>query len=645
MKLTIGRGRARLFGLTAGLLLMHTASAWAFNQAPDLQALVDAGSLPPVEERLPAEPLVLTPLNEVGRYGGEMRTDLLGGTDRGYGWLNRILGYEPLVRFAPEGGNVVPNIAASWDVNPESTEFTFHLREGMKWSDGAPVTADDIVFWYEDMALDPELYPGGPGAHMMNAGTPAKLIKVDDLTVTFTFAAPYGLFLQQLASGNNQPPIAPRHYGEQFLPKYNEAGLPDLLKASGVATWVDLFNQKVGGTTGSDFAKWLNPELPTLNAWTVSSPYDGASTQVVAKRNPYYWKVDTAENQLPYLDQVIFPIVGDPEVLKLMVMNGQVDFVYRPQNFTITDKPTFFDSQEAGKYHFVDLSADVSAAHALHLNLTVLDETKRALFTNKDFRIALSHALNRPELIDIIYVGQGEPYQVAPRPESAFYDEAFAHQYTEYDPDKANQMLDALGLTERDGNGIRVMSNGQPLSIRVDVRTDTTQQIDSLELIQGYWKDVGIDLQVNVIDSALYRERQVANLYEAISNVGAGGLNELLNPRLYVPINDNALYGVPWSYWYNKDERGIEPDAATVEQLKIYDQALATADVDKQAELFKQVIDIARDQFRSFGISLLTGTYAIATDRLGNVPETMIDSAIYPTPAPLNLSTWYIKAQ
>src|SRR5690606_4760466 len=147
----------------------------------------DAGSLPPLEERLPAEPLVLTPLNEVGVYGGNMRTDLLGGTDRGYGWLNRIIGYEPLVRFSPEGCNVVPNIATSWDVNEDSTEFTFHLREGMKWSDGAPVTADDIVFWYEDMALNAELYPGGPGGHMMNSGEPATLTKVDDYTVTFTF--------------------------------------------------------------------------------------------------------------------------------------------------------------------------------------------------------------------------------------------------------------------------------------------------------------------------------------------------------------------------------------------------------------------------------------------------------------------------
>jgi peptide/nickel transport system substrate-binding protein len=175
------------------------------------------------------------------------------------------------------------------------------------------------------------------------------------------------------------------------------------------------------------------------------------------------------------------------------------------------------------------------------------------------------------------------------------------------------------------------------------VRTDTTQQIDSLELMQGYWKDVGVDLQINVIDSALYRERQVANLYEAISNVGAGGLNEILNPRLYVPINDNALYAVPWSYWYTGDSRGIEPPEATKRQLALYDEALATADAAAQTELFRQVLDIARDEFRSFGISLLTGTYAIATNRMGNVPERMIDSAIYPTPAPLNLAQWYIK--
>ena len=189
------------------------------------------------------------------------------------------------------------------------------------------------------------------------------------------------------------------------------------------------------------------------------------------------------------------------------------------------------------------------------------------------------------------------------------------------------------------------MSDGRPLSIKIDVRTDTTPQIDGLQLIQGYWKAIGVELQINTINSALYHERQDANEYEGISNVGAGGLNAILNPRLYVPINDNALYAVPWAFWYNHDKRGIEPDDITKKQIQLFNEALATADAAKQHDLFKQVIDIARDQFRGIGISLITGTYSIASDRLGNVPAKMIDSAIYPTPAPLDLPAWYIKAQ
>lgn len=628
-----------------GIALAAFATAsLAFNQAPALDAQVAAGELPAVDERVPTEPLVIEPLDSVGVYGGTLRTDILGGTDRGYGWINRVIGYEPLVRWAPEGGRVVPNIASSWEANADSTEFTFTLRAGMHWSDGAPVTAHDVTFFVNDMANNAELFPGGPGGHLQVNGQAARVEALDDLTVRFTFAEPYGLFIQQLANANNQATIAPRHYGEQFHPAYAD-DTEAKVAAAGLTSWVELFQQKVGGSTGNNFAAWVNPELPSLNAWTVTQPYDGSSSQVVARRNPYYWKVDTAENQLPYLDEVVFPIIGDTEVLKLMVMNGQIDFTYRPQNLTLADKAVFFDSMEAGKYHFIDLSPDVSATQALHLNLTTTDPNRSALFNQKDFRIALSHAIDRQEIIDIIYVGQGEPYQVAPRPESQFYDEAFAHQYTEFDPDLANKMLDDLGLTQKNAAGIRLFADGTPITIQVDVRTDTTPQIDGLELIQRYWANVGIELRINVIDSALYRERQVGNLYEAISNVGAGGLNEMLNPRLYVPINDNALYAVPWSFWYNKDARGLEPDAATKDQLALYDQFLATADADEQVRLFEEILDIARDEFRSFGISLITGTYAIAGDKMGNIPTTMIDSAIYPTPAPTNPSTWYVKAQ
>ena len=621
-------------------LAFAASAALAFTQAPHL----DGMDLPPVDQRLPADPVVLKGIDGVGTYGGDMRFVILGGTDRGYGWIDRHIGYEPLVQWAPEGGRVVPNVAKSWEINEDSSEFVFHLREGMHWSDGVPVTADDVLFWFNDMAMNEDLFPGGPGNHMQNAGQPAKVEKIDDYTVKFSFAKPYGLFLQQMANSFNVPTIAPAHYGRQFHPAHNDnAG--QLAKQLGFASWVDMFLQKVGGPANSNFAQWVNPERPTLNAWMIETPYDGSSSQVVAVRNPYFWKVDTAENQLPYADRAVFSIVGDTEVLKLMVMNGQLDFVYYPQNLTVADRPLFFDNMAQGKYHFVDLSPDVSATQAIHLNLTTLDEQRHELFNNKDFRIALSHAIDRQEIIDIVYLGQGEPYQVAPRPESQFYDEEFAKQYTEFDPDQANKLLDSLGLTKKNDAGIRLFPDGTPISIQVDVRTESKPQIDGLQLIQGYWADIGVELRINVIDSAFYRKRQEANLFEAISNVGAGGLNEMLNPRLYVPINDNALYAVPWAYWYLGDPRGIEPPEVVKKQLKLYDQFLATANEERQSELFREIVGIAKDEFRTIGISLISGAYAIASNRMGNIPAEMIDSAIYPTPAPTNPPTWYIKSE
>ncbi len=632
--------RREATALLGTALAFVATGASASTQAPSL----DGTGLPPVDKRLPTEPVVLKGADGVGTYGGEMRFVILGGTDRGYGWIGRQIGYEPMVRWAPEGGRVVPNIAKSWDINEDSSSFVFHLRQGMRWSDGEPVTADDVLFWYNDMATNQELFPGGPGAHMKNAGKVAKVEKVDDFSVRFTFEKPYGLFIQQMANSFNVATIAPAHYAKQFHPAYNK-DLDQLTKKLGYASWVDMFQQKVGGPSNADFAAWVNPDLPTLNPWTVKTPYDGSSPQVVAVRNPYYWKVDTAGNQLPYADRVVFSIVGDTEVLKLMVMNGQLDFVYYPQNLTVADRPLFFDNRAKGKYHFVELSPDVSATQAIHLNLTTLDKQRHELFNNKDFRIALSRAIDRQEMIDIIYLSQGVPYEVAPRPESQFYDEEFAKQYTEFDPDQANKLLDGLGLTKKNDAGIRLFADGTPISIQVDVRTESKPQIDGLQLITGYWAKIGIELRINVIDSAFYRKRQEANLFEAISNVGAGGLNEMLNPRLYVPINDNALYAVPWAYWYLGDPRGIEPPEIVKKQLKLYDQFLATANEQKQLDLFRQVLDIAKQEFRTIGISLISGAYAIASNRVGNMPGKMIDSAIYPTPAPTNTATWYIKSE
>ncbi|CAN5138572.1 ABC transporter substrate-binding protein [soil metagenome] len=628
----------------AAALMLFAGPALAFQEAPQLADQVKAGKLPAVDQRLPEKPLVVKSAS-IGKFGGTLSMHILGGTDRGNGWLQREIGYERLVRWAADGSGWIPNIAESIDVSPDGTKFTFHLRKGMKWSDGKPLTSDDYEFWWNEVALNKEISPSGPVGALVQNREPATFTKIDPQTFSYAFKKPYGLFLQQLAAGFTGMEIsAPAHYAKQFHKKFNPDGVDALVKAAGAKSWVELFYTNVGsGDLINNNATWTNPELPVLNPWVVQTPYNGSSSEVLAVRNPYFFKVDPDGNQLPYTDSVRIPIYNNAEVFKLAALKGQIDFVYEPQSLGVSDKPVFFDNQKTGKFHFVGQSPDISAAQVLHLNLEVTDPVKKQIFNQKDFRIALSLAINRKEIIDILYAGIGEPWNLAPRKESPYFDMDMAKRWTEYDPKKANALLDGLGYTKRDADGFRLGPDGKRISVFMDVRTTTPLQSDGLELMIPKWKDIGIELKINSIDSALYQQRQLNNTFEAASNTGAGGLMEILNPRLYVPINTNAIYGIPWSYWYTKDPKGIEPPAIVKKQFELYDEFLATADPKKQHELFAEILRIAKEEFRVIGINLLEGTYALATDRMGNIPDKMIDSAVYPTPAPLNTFTWYIK--
>ncbi len=624
-------------------VMLTAPAAMAFEEGPATAAMVAAGTLPAVDDRLPTNPKVIEAVSEIGAYGGVMNSDLLGGTDRGYGWLQRFIGYERLLQWNRSWSAVEPHIAERFEASDDASTYTFYLREGMKWSDGEDFTADDILFWWEHVANNEELAPGGPGRTLVIAGEPAKVEKIDDYAVRFTFAAPYGQFPQQVAAGWSETMALPEHYARQFHKDTNPDGIDQLVADAGVDTWVDLFSQRVGGMGLQNIGAWANPERPTIYAWKVTTPYTGASTETVFERNPYYWKVDAEGNQLPYLDAMSFSVIQDAEVLKLKTLNGEMDFVYRPQIFGTNDKSLFFDGQEQGGYHLIDLVEDKSTAAVIHLNLTHQDPVKHQLFNDKDFRIALSHAINRQEIIDVVFVSQGEPYQVSPRPESPFFDDSFAKQYTEYDPDLANEMLDAAGYSERDGNGFRLGPDGNRIAFTVDVRTTNGEQIDVLELVQQHMKAVGIDMRPNVIDSAFYKERQLQNVQDAVSNVGAGGLGAMLNARLYVPINNNALYAIPWSDWYNNNEIGIEPPEQVKYQLSLYDQMLGSADAETQNALFSEIIDIAKEQFYHIGINLITPRYSVVSNRMGNVADSMPASFTYPTPGPQDTSHWFIR--
>ncbi|NOZ27672.1 MAG: ABC transporter substrate-binding protein [Chloroflexi bacterium] len=603
-----------------------------YKEAPQLAELVKQGKLPPVDERLPENPLVVQPVDRIGQYGGTWRTALRGGADNA--WLLRTMDYEYLVRWDPDWTKVIPNLAESFEANEDATEFTFHLRKGVKWSDGEPFTADDIMFWYEDVFMNEDLTPVKT-SWLVTGDEPVTVEKVDDYTVKFKFAAPNGLFLQRMATPSGSYITRfPRHYLEQFHIKYNPDNIDKLIEEAGATDWVNLFQLKGSGVPGTPYdARWQNKELPSLNAWILTTAY-GEGTRVVAERNPYYWKVDPEGNQLPYLDRIVYEVGEDVEVLVLKALNGEIDMqdrhIAKPAN-----KAVFVDNMEKGGYHFFEKIPSSMNMLIIALNLTHKDPKMREIFQNKHFRIGLSYAINRQEIIDLVWVGAGEPFQAAPRPESPFYNERLAKQYTEYDVDKANEHLDMV-LPEKDDEGFRLRPDGERLSFSIEVAATQTDRIDALELIRGYWKAVGIDMQVKTEDRSILYTRKEANEHDAVVWGGDGGLDVILEPRWYFPYSAESNYAELWQFWYNKDPRGEEPPEPTKKQMELYDQLKATGDPDKQADLMKQILEIAADQFYVIGISLPPKGYGIVKNNFHNVPKVMPGSWLYPNPAPTN---------
>ena len=616
------------------------------NEAPQLAAMVKEGKLPPLDQRLGKAPLVVKPIEKVGKYGGQWRSGLLGGQDTA--WLTRTIGNENLVRWDLEWKQVIPNVAEKFEANSDATEYTFTLREGMKWSDGQPFTADDILFWGEDHVLNKELNPGGAAEWLTAGDKPVTVEKVDATTVKFKFAAPNGLFLQRLATPSGVDPTRyPKHYLQQFHQKYNPDNVARLAQEAGAENWVKLFQLKGASVPGTPYdALWQNRDLPTLHAWMLTQPY-GEVTRVVAERNPFYWKVDPEGNQLPYLDRVVYDVMQDRETLVLKALNGEIDMMDR-HIATLQNKAVFFENQQKGGYHFFETISSSMNQLIIALNLTHKDKVKREIFQNKDFRIGLSYAINRKEVIDVVYVAQGEPWQAAPHKESEFYNERLAKQYTEYDIANANEHLDKAGYTQKDAEGFRLGPDGNRISFAVEVTAATgTDRVDALQLIRGHWQKVGIDAQIKEEDRSLLYSRKNANEHDAVVWGGDGGLDVILEPRYYFPYSTESNFAQAWTIWYNPGGNPRtapeEPPEATKQQMQLYDQLKATADKDQQAALMKQILEIAADEFYCIGIVLPPNGYGIVKNNFKNVPATMPGAWLYPNPAPSNTCQYFVE--
>ena len=596
-------------------------------EAPMLAALVASGDLPPLEERLPKNPMVVPVTESIGQYGGTWRSGLLGQADAP--WVRRTMAYEPMMRWTPDLTTTIPNVAASVDHNDEGTEFTFSLREGMRWSDGEPLTADDVMFWYDHYIMNDELVPVKP-LWMRPGGEVGTVEKVDDYTVKFSFSAPHGLFLRQLGS---QYPYEPTHYLQQFHQEFDPDNVAAKVDEMGMTDWVALF--------GNQRSFMNNVDLPVVYGWVTTTPASSA-TQLVAERNPYYWKVDPEGHQLPYIDKLVYPIVESVEVQVLKALAGEVDMQDR-HIATPANKAAFFDGKEAGDYDFFTVDYAWETPVSIGLNLAHPDEALREVFLQKDFRIALSIGMNRQEIIDILYVGDGEPRQPAPLAESPWYHEQLAYQYTEYDPDQANQLLDDLGYARGD-DGIRLRPDGEKISFDVNVIAAFEPWAEIMELVSTYWKDLGVEANVQVLERSLFYERKAAYEFDVVVWTGADGIALVMDPRSYFPFSTESLFGVAWAdYWRSGGSKGVEPPPAGQEQQRLYEELQVTVDPAEQDRIMNAILDIAAEEFWVFGVTKYYRGYGIVKNNFKNVPDTVWQWHVSAAPAQTNPEQYYIE--
>lgn len=615
------------FGILLTLLSFPVVAQDSYNESPVLTSLVEAGSLPPVAERLPVTPRVIEPVSEIGQYGGPMRVGFVG-NNPGWGGLWYVTGWENLVSWSADFSGPVPNIAESWEISDDVREYTFHLREGMRWSDGEPFTADDIIFYIEDVLFNEEINPAGPGADWLprEGAEEFRAEKIDDYTVKFIFANPYGTFLYTIPQWNGRHITwFPKHYLTQFHADYNENVDDIVAETDGVEDWVGLFNLMASGPTDDTNNYFNNLDRPLLFPWVPTSIL-GGSTQMTMARNPYYWKVDTEGNQLPYIDEVIGVSFQDDEARNLALVNGDLDYIKDANG-----REFFFDALDSGAPIEITLtSSDFGTTNTIHFNLETQDEVLREIFNDINFRIGMSHAINREEIIEIVHQGQGTPAQASPLESSPLYNERLATQYIEYDVDLANEYLDMV-VPERDGEGYRLRSDGERLSIVFSFPNSESWQnnwVNVGELVVGYWEAVGVEVLLDPQSADVMTERRENNNYEATMYTGEGGagITPIIQPRYYVPGDFDSLFAVSWFYWFSDAQEAVtvEPPQEIQDIRALYEAVGQQPTLEGQIEAMAEILNISADNFWNIGIARPAPGFQPRHVRLGNYPDNYI---------------------
>ena len=575
MKVLLLSGLVCLLGVTSGL-------AVKYNEAPMLKTKVAVGEIPPVEERLPENPLVVPVVERIGKYGGTLKSAYIPGDPS---IANMFCCFEYLLHMDSDGDQG-PNIAEKVEFSPDAKVVTVHLRKGIRWSDGEPFTADDVMFWYEDVALNKEITPVPPSWIAIEGG---RIEKIDDYTVRFIFPIPNHLRGMGILRANYI--YMPKHYLKQFHPKYaSKEKLEKMVKEKGFESWWQLFGERSN--------IWFGPVgLPVLGPWFVKSI---TPVMRVYERNPYFWKVDPAGNQLPYIDRVVFFSITEKEMYVLKAIQGEID-LSSGWILTFGDYPLLEDSAEKENYRVLQWDETDVGQGAFIFRQEHPDLVLRKLFRDKRFRIAMSLALNREEISECYALGKARVTQATAMPGSPLYREEFAKAYVEYDPDKANQLLDEIELTKRE-KGYRLRPDGKPLIITIWGTSDCPDRITIGELVAEYWKAVGINTLFKVVDRSLYNVKSSVAGEMEVDYWGFGGclcpLRGLFEGMFgyFIPNGYGNHTGPDFVKWYRTEgKEGVEPPAYLIESQNLFEKIKRTSATEEgEKERIRLGIELCR---------------------------------------------------
>jgi peptide/nickel transport system substrate-binding protein len=586
--------------------------ALTFTENPLFAADVAAGKLPPVAERLPEQPLIELPYEACGTYGGTIE----GSSRSAESGSADILSWRQvaLVQIADDLVTIVPNVARSWKWNDTYTAITFELRKGHKWSDGSPFGVDDVVFYFEDIVNNKDVSPEPTKEWGLNA----KAKKVDDTHVEISFDQPFpGLLSYMATSGSYFTPFAPRHYFEKLHGAYN-ANADAEAKAAGYDDWTKRFH--------AVWDKWMDAqtltatglEIPTLESHVLE--IEPTTEQRLFKANPYYFKVDSSGQQLPYIDHVHERFLN-ADLQLLAILNSEIDF--KAQGTTLQNYPTMQESSEKGGYQILMPSG--ASGPILGFNITHKDPKLRAVYSDLRFRQAISHAINRDEINKVSYFELGTPTQALP-PGLSFSKPEDSKYMIEFDLDKANALLDEMGM-KKGADGFRTFPDGSPFTILWEYSSQFATP-DFVKLMSDYFKSVGLNVNAKEQTSEATRE----NAKSAISDINIEWdipyePTLIADVNLYTPYYSeiSPLFGIGWRQWANsKGAEGEEPPAWAKELYELADEwKTVLPGTERYAQIGRRLIDINLENLTIIGTVGSIPKPIIVKNKVRNVMHTM----------------------